>query len=208
MSMNDVWEINQEYRFDEESGLYRGHYKEVVGGETNLEQAGLKIVLALHTLLSNIIAPNLASETDLVCTTARKVSGEGSRVFTQYGTEDIGSMAGPPIEAGTAVLVSKYTATNNAHARGRAFMPFLSKDFSFNGLVTVEHAITLEAMAEDYLNPQQLDVDDVGEMVGVVWSGTTSASFDIVNVVLRPRLASQRRRKVHHQPFGPIQSGP
>lgn len=203
MTIDDVWIIQQEWRYQNESALYGGHFREVEGLESDLEQAGISIAAHFDPFWTALLIPKLSDEVEVICTTAKKVTAPGSRIFTFYGAGVTGDVVGPPIQAGEAVLGAKYTAVNSATTRGRIFAPFIAAVHKSVNQILDSSKLVLTVMLEAMLRPDPAeDVDNVGEMCGVVWSDKLKTSEDITNIDLRPVLASQRGRVERHQNFG------
>lgn len=202
MAQNDVWEISQEWTCGVNSGLLRGHFKENDSHSLDLEQLGLKIVAAAEAHFYNQASQWMPTAAQVVCTTAKMVSNAGSRIFTQYGTgSQDGQASGTPVAAAMAMLVSKYSTVNDKSKRGRLFLPFLSQFFTDGEVIYDSQKVALDGWIEALFNPTSWSITDVGEMKGVIWSPKLKSAIEIANLVLRPVLASQRRRTVHHRSF-------
>jgi hypothetical protein len=200
MAIGDVWEINQEWTDGNETGLYRGHYKEEEGLEPDLEVAGLAISAYFHAAWSDVIKVEVSEDATSVCTTAQRLTAPGSRVFTFFGSGIVGLKTGSPIASGLAALFSKYTSVNSPSTRGRMYAPFIAASSFVAGVVADAAKVALTVMADAILF-DAATVDDVGDMCGVVWSDKLKTSEDISNIVLKPAAGSQRRRTNHHVPF-------
>lgn len=200
MALDDVWLISQEWDDGNESGVARGHYREMVGGEPDLENAGRQIVAHFHVAWRDLIAGETSVDATLVCTTAQRMTAPGSRIFTFFGAGDTGEISGPPIPAGLAVLFSKLTNINSRSTRGRMYLAFIAASKVLGGVVLDTAQAALNVLGEALLKEIR-DVLSVGDMCGVVWSDKFKTSEDIANIELKPVLGSQTRRTNHHQPF-------
>lgn len=203
-AVGDIWECVAEFGLGSERGSMVFHREVTDVSDTSEIVMGDGIVTSLLTDAQATVADHMGTDAFLVCTTARRVPpAEITRTFVNYGTQALSILA-KAVAAQSSVLLSMYPEPGGAIKNGRNYMPFLENIQQDAGQILAAG----KAALEDSLNTWLLDVMTLtaGNLKAVLYRYATDIDpaviVEIAESVLRPVLASQRRRVQHHQPFG------
>ncbi len=205
VAVDDVWECGVEWRNDAETGVIVFHKQvsDVIEFDDNL--FGQQLAESLNTLGTVATLAQMGNDTFVVCATARRVGpAEPTRIFTDFaGQTKVVSME-EPVPAQDSVLFSSYPDAGAEIASGRSFIPFLAVGSQVTGAIKSSIETLLKSDFAAFLF-DDLAIPLFGTLKPVLYRKATMvlpAVIDaITDFVLRPMLASQRRRTVHHQTF-------
>lgn len=150
---------------------------------------------------------NLSGEgTLLVCATARRVPpGEPTRIYTEFGPGSASINPIHPSGAQTAILLSKYAASGETPKQGRIYLPFPAKDLSEDGQIKDGEKTLIASETDPWLKDPMV-LTSVGTVLPAIIrlvTGLPAVAALVDDLIIRPVLASQRRRVKHHQNFLP-----
>jgi len=199
MAVNDVVQVTAFFRDGQSAAQVVRHYRLTAVTEDDDLTAMSSLMTFLGTHWTNVIEVNSTASAGMVCLTAQKVMTGASRIFSAFFGAANGQVLGEANAAQLAVLVSLYTASTEAYGRGRMYIPFPAEANSEGGVI-------LNTVADDLLlavGPMLIDFTDSAdnEWSPVVYGRSVEQANRITDYVLRPVLATQRRRRVGLQPF-------
>jgi len=199
LAVNDIVQVTAYFVDGRNSAQVVRHYKCTVVSEDDdlLAMTALMTFLTAHW--TNTVGAVSTVSAAVVCYTAQKVGLAASRVFTLFEGNGNGQVLGEANAAQLAVLVSIYSADTSDAGRGRMYIPFPAEANSEGGVL-------INTAADDILaaiTPMLVDFTDAAdnEWEPGVWSRTTSVFNRCTDFVIRPVLATQRRRRTPLQPF-------
>lgn len=199
MAVNDIWQATFFYVDGRSSAQMVRHYRVAVeesANETDLTDA---LAVKLGALATDLIEVTSTAAAALVCITLQKVLTGTSRVYATFFGAANGAATGEANAAQLAILVSLYTSNTTRQGRGRMYIPFPAESLSQGGIL-------INTIADDIVqvvDPLLSDITDAedNEYNAVVYSREGAAVAEIESRVLRPVLATQRRRRNPLQPF-------
>jgi hypothetical protein len=164
---------------------------------------GQGIADAINVLATASAGSFMGGGAFVVCTTARRIPpAEVTRIFVDYSAQ-APSILGEAVAAQSAMLFSMYPAPGAEIKSGRNYIPFLFRDQAKEGQILQASVGDLEVSFGSWLLEMLLITE--GDLKPVLYRYATdilpAVIVDIAEMVLRPVLASQRRRVQHHQPF-------
>lgn len=199
MAVNDVWECVFNYRDGQSAAQMVRHYRVAVEESETQTELTDALAVKLGALATDLIEVTSTASAALVCITSHRVIGGASRVFATFFGAANGAATGEANSAQLAILVSLYTNNITPSGRGRMYIPFPAESVSEGGVIlnTVADDIVakVDPMLTHFTDAAQNEYDPV------VYSRETTSAAGIDSRVLRPVLATQRRRRVNLQPF-------
>lgn len=203
-AIGDVWRCILEWKLDAEKATVVLHREVTEVTDQDEDVMGLAVVAKLVIEGDLITAAMLGTNAVLVCATAQRINeANPTRIYTEFST-GTPSLGGTSLPAQDAVLMSSYGDPGSEIKSGRTFMPFFDSGKQLAGQILasvvsgVENAITGITLDE-------FTLVSVGNLRAVLWRKATdllpAVVVPVISNVLRPVIASQRRRVVHHQPF-------
>jgi hypothetical protein len=201
--VGDIWECAVEFGLGGERGTVVFHKEVVEVSDTDEAAMGGGITVALDTLAQASLMAYLGGGSLVICSTARRVPpADVTRVYVKYG-DGTPSVASISVAAQSSVLFSMYPAPGGEIKSGRNFIPFLASAEQISGQLLTANKTALELSFSEWLL-LLLEITE-GDLKPVLYRYATELDphvvVDIAEMVLRPVLASQRRRVKHHQPF-------
>ena len=189
-----------------EKGMMCRHYVITDANETNEEAFMEGMVDEITTLCEAITSAISADETVFNCATLQRlktlipVAGAATRIFYKFGLGIPVSANAPAKGAQQSAVVSLYPASGSNPKQGRNFFPFLRGDFTEEGQIKNANQATIHNEL-DKITMDPIVASSIGTLAPVIYSKATELYADILSSVLRPVLATQKRRVDHHQPF-------
>lgn len=203
VAIGDIWQTQVEFRRDVESASIVRAYEVIDVTDTDEVLFGEGIVAQLLDRWETNWIPKMGPNADIICATARRVlPGAPTRTFVDFSTAGSGTGILDATSAQDSLLISLYPDSGGDPKSGRAYLPFISKDNILTGQVqTASMAGLITAIEAIYL--VKLIIAAVGELeAAIARPGAPTLPWIaelIKSLVVRPVLASQRRRVVHHQ---------
>lgn len=199
MALSDVYRAEIWQNTGSEPTMNVLHVRESVAetGTGNVAQMIIDMVADLYTAL----AAKLSEDWRVTTINCRRVSPSGgipaSTVFG--GAESIvGAVASEIIPAQVALLISLYTATGDRTGRGRVYLPGLPESYQNEGqlLETPFGEIQTIATAQ-FVGEKTPAGATTGKWRFMVFGGGGSpdAPWDVQAAIVRPNLATQKRRR-------------
>jgi hypothetical protein len=203
VAVGDVWQTIMEFQCGAEKGLLVRHHQVTVVNETSEELFGQALADRLEVIAGGISVSDMALDCFLVCATAqRKPPADPTRIYTTFG-DGVKSILAAPNGAQNCLLFSTYADPGEEPVQGRAFTPFPPESISTDGQVdAAEEAGLFSAWRPLLLDALLLATE--GTLIPALYRQTSpiaGIASAIVTLVLRPVIASQRRRVDHHQTF-------
>jgi hypothetical protein len=205
MAIGDLISVNVEFANGRENAMNVIGYEvsEMTETDENVFIQALvdEVVIEAHEAVLNL----MGGGTTLVCATGRRVlPGAPTRVFTAFGTGEPSINPVAPSGAQMAILLSKYAPAGSEPKQGRLYLPFPAKDLSDDGQIKDAEQTLIRSETDPWiLDP--LILSAVGTVLPAIIKlipGFDSVASLVEQIVLRPVLATQRRRVVPHQNFG------
>ena len=199
-AIGDVWRCVLEWQESQESGTIVLHREVSAVSDTDEDVLGDALATELVSLGDTVTDDMLGTGVVLVCATAQRINvANPTRIYTVFstGSASIGSTAEP---AQAAVLASVYPAAGSAIKSGRSYFPFLDTAKSAAGQILSASKAAIEAAIEPLIL-DLISLTSIADLKPVLWRTVGQIAVDITTSVLRPVLASQRRRVVQHQNF-------
>lgn len=199
-AVNDVWRCVLEWSESEETGMIVLHRKVTLVNDTSEDVLGAALALRMVDLGDDWASDLAGTGVNLVCATAQRINvANPTRIYTVFSSTapSIGSTAVPPQ---AAVLASVYPAAAALIKSGRSYFPFLDAAHQAAGEILSASQAAIEAAIEPLVK-DLITIASVAELKAVLWRTVGQIAVEITSSVLRPVLASQRRRVVAHQKF-------
>ncbi len=199
MALLDVYRIEVWQNVGSEPTMNVLHLLETVA-ETGGDPPALHPVQAAVELYDAISA-ELSEDWRVIMINARRVSPTGGIPYTIVlgGAEAIvGAIASEIVPSGAAVLVSHYTDTASRDGRGRTYLPGLPESSQNEGQFVEARFAALQTIVEMEFEGEKTPATATdGRYRFMVFGGGASPTLDYVirSSILRPNLASQRRRR-------------
>jgi hypothetical protein len=204
MAIDDLISVQVEFANGRENAMNVIGYKVSAMTETDenvfIQALVDEVVVEAQEAVLNL----MGGGTTLVCATGRRVlPGDPTRVYTAFGSGEPSVNPITPSGAQMSILLSKYAPAGDEPKQGRLYLPFPAKDLSEDGQI-LESERTL---IRDETDPWILDpliLSAVGTVLPAIIRlvpGLDSVAALVEQIVLRPVLATQRRRVVPHQNF-------
>jgi len=199
-AIGDVWKCVVEFEQGEERGMIVFHRAVTLVNDTNEDVLGAALATELVSLADTLNTAFQGLSSHVVCATAQRVNVlNPTRIYTVFSTQ-LPSTGGTSVSAQDAVLMSSYPAAGGLIKSGRNFIPFLDENLMVAGQIL---AISVTAIT-NAIEPLLLDLiqlTSVADLKAVLWRTVGQIVVDVTSNVLRPVLATQRRRVLHHQNF-------
>jgi len=203
VAVGDIWQTQVEFRRDVESASIVRAYKVIDVTNPDEVAFGEGIVAQLLDRWETNWLPLMGFNASIICATARRVPpGAETRTFVDFSTAGAGTGVLAATSAQNSLLVSLYSEAGDIPKSGRAYIPFISKDSILTGQI---QSISLPGIqtAIDAIYLVKMIIAAVGELEAAIARPDTFGlpwiAELIKSLVVRPVLASQRRRVVHHQ---------
>jgi len=200
-AIGDVWKCVLEYEEGEERGMIVFHREVSLVNDTDEDVLGPALTAELVTLGDAINLALMGTGSSLVCATAQRVNTVApTRIYTTFSTATA-SAGGTSLGAQQAVLMSSYPGAGELIKSGRNFFPFIDEGKQLAGQILD----TIKTAFIDAIEPLLLDIiqlTSVADLKAVLYRRVGQIVVDVTTNVLRPVLATQRRRVIHHQTFG------
>jgi len=197
----DLWQTQVEFRRDVESASVVRQYEvtDVIASDENTFGEG--IVSGIIGRWETNWLPRMGPNSSIICCTARRVlPGAPTRTFVTFSSAGSGSGMADSEGSQNAMLVSLYPDSGGLPKSGRNYLPFLSGDDMTGGQIKTASFSALQAVV-DAIFLTDIVMTSVGEIASAIGRPDPTAWLKslITSLVLRPVIASQRRRVVHHQ---------
>lgn len=215
MAVDDIYRIDHFMSYDDREVSTSLHWR--VSDDfpgTELENAEI-IVEATATAFWAAFWQNLACQQLLYLRTrGQKIHPTRETIFesSTYANQ-AGEVTGDGMNGTTAVLIAEYTVQWSARTRGRMYLPGLAEGSATNGRIHSSEYDAIQAAA-DLLFPPELVVTGppAGKLVTVVFSAAKPNAVPPLDAdwagpirpVVRPRIATQRRRRTNVKSVFPI----
>jgi len=201
--VGDLIQCNVEFELASERAMNVVGYRvsEVTDDDetTFIEALLAELVVQTNEVVSGIMGQGAF----LVCCTGQRVlPGDPTRIYTKFGdgTASVLPKAGG---AQLSILVSKYADPGDTPQQGRAFVPFPSESLSTDGQIDDDKETSITDDVKTWL-VDELVFGTIGKAKPAIIrliKDLPSLWSEVKEIVLRPVLASQRRRVQHHQTF-------
>lgn len=201
-AVGDIWETAVSLREHAEVAEVVFHHRlKVVGSSTDTKTVADGLLTSLATKVEEIMeVVNPASVTSQAISTHRVAGPSGtSRYYSRFTAIEGGLESGNTMPAQCAILCSKYSETNTKSGRGRLYWPFPNSTIVNSGQILDSVILSLDGKFEAILLLEFMSGPD-DEWEPVVYSRVGGIGHLITDMVVRPVLASQKRRVVHKQP--------
>ena len=149
------------------------------------------------------IAPELSEDWKVIAINCHNISaGGGVPANLVLGAAEgiAGGVESEIIPSTSAILFSFYTSTGDRTGRGRSYIPGGPESSQNEGHLLEARWAAIQALVSTaYVGEKGPFLGGDGKYRYIVHdgSGESSASFHILDVVVRPNLATQRRRRQH-----------
>ncbi len=202
VAIGDIYQVQVEFRRDVESASIVRHYECTDVTDTDEETVGEALVGTIEDLWESSYIPLMGNNAALICVTARRLPpAQTTRTYVTFsGTAGQGTGLQPSRGAQQALLVSLYPDSGGDPKQGRNYVPFLAGELTKTGqiiaigLTSIETAMTALLVTKVVLTSVAEFNPALAKKVLLNW-----ISEIITARVVRPVLATQRRRVVHHQ---------
>lgn len=201
MAVNDVWQSNIWIRSGPEIACVTTHWGLTNEVEPAVNLTGAALSNAVGARYSSILELVSTASAELVCCESKRVDPTGSPLFPFFFVAETGAVAGQEGPAQAAILVSKYSGTVSASGRGRMYLPFIAEAIMSSGRLLDDVEPTITAGLDTFFSPLTDQADN--EWNAVIYSKKLAAAFGLNYYVLRPVIATQRRRVDWRQTFSP-----
>jgi len=202
--IGDVWECAIEWSNGIEKATNVFHRQVTAVTSPQESDLGNELVNDLIGLAETAATNHMGAATEGVCATARRVPpAEPTRVFVSYGAV-APIIGGVSVPAQSAVLMSMYPESGGEIKSGRNYIPFYDSTNEDAGqIAATEEAGLLTDFGKIFLD--QIILTAIADMDAVLYRYATDilppVVVTIIEMILRPVLASQRRRANLHQAF-------
>jgi len=202
--IDDVWECQVEYECGSERGSVVFHKQVTEVTSPQESDLGNALATELATEAATANAARQGLDCFVVCATAQRVPpAEPTRIFVDYGAQTP-SINAASVAAQSAMLFSMYPDAGAEIKSGRNFIPFLDSSLQVAGQINDASKAGLLTDYSTFLF-DQIILAAVAELKPVLYRYATdilpAVIVEIAEILLRPVLASQRRRVQHHQNF-------
>lgn len=199
MAVNDIYRVEIFQNVGSELTMNVLHVREVVS-ETVLTIPA-DAVIQMVTELYQALAPSLSEDWRVTQINARRVSpGPGIPSSLVFGGAEaiVGETVGEIVPSQAAVLISLYSSNGAPTGRGRQYIPGLASIDQNEGQLTETAWGVLDAAAgPQYTSAHGPFLGGDGEWRYTIHGGGVgpSSDQDVVSAVVRPNMATQRRRR-------------
>jgi len=207
IAIGDIFECAAEFRLGAETGQVVFHKQVTLVEETDEAIFGNALALDLQLNAGSTIADFGGTGAFIVCATCRRIPpADPTRIYTEFGPQTPSIQMATAVAAQSAALFSTYPAPGGTPKSGRNYLPFLKSNSQVSGQILNADAPAMITSVNDWIF-NQLILPAIGELKPVLYRYATMVLpflvVDIVEMILRPVLSSQRRRVQHHQTFSP-----
>lgn len=199
MALGDVYRVEVHQNVGSEPTMNVLHLYEAVaetgggnGAELAVEQAGV---------LYDALAAELSEDWRVIMINARRISPTGGIPSTTVfgGAEAIeGAIADEIVPSGAALLISHYSDTPTRDGRGRTYLPGCPESSQNEGQMVEARFAALDTICKAQFEGEKTPPGATdGRYRWIIFGGGASPTMDYVirSSILRPNLASQRRRR-------------
>ena len=209
VAQNDVFEVVIELQDEAERALVVRHYRVESVTETDEEAFLASLTGHIISTCQISVLPVLPGTASFTCVTAQRITPNPTRIATGFFPSNSGGVAGGSAPAQSCYLMSIYTARNDRRGRGRMYFPFPPDSFHGSGRIFDSQKLNVDNALNTLVSDDLVLPSGNGTLKPGVWSRgnpaaqpPVAAEFnDSVQTILRPVLASQKRRVNHHQSF-------
>ncbi len=201
VAVGDIYQVQIEFQRDVEVASIVRHMEVTGATDTDEDSVGDELCAAVVQEVETGWIPLMGPNANLICVTCRRLPpGEPTRTYINFSSSGTGTGTTNSHGAQQALLTSLYAASGAVVKAGRNYLPFLAGENSFAGQVVTSVLTAIENAVESilvstYVLPGGTELTPaIARKVISDWISDLIVSF-----VVRPVLASQRRRVNHHQ---------
>lgn len=201
MAVSDVYRIEVYQNVGSELTMNVLHARETVAETINTNVASCLIEMAV--VLYEALADQMSEDWRVIQMTARRVSpGSGiPSTLVLGGAESIeGAIVGDIIPSASALLISLYSTNFTRSGRGRQYLPGLPEASQNEGQITEAVHGSFQTIANaQYKGEKGPFLAGDGKWRFTVFGGGAGPDpdQDVQEAIVRPNLATQRRRRAH-----------